>query len=98
MDPLRNLRGVRFLPPPNTHKPPPTTLPPSTPYFPTMLPLFPLTTVLFPGAPMPLHIFEPRYRQMLADCLEGDRRFGLVPGEPAEAGGGGGIGHTPGGQ
>ena len=27
---------------------------------------------------MPLHIFEPRYRQMVADCLEGDRRFGMV--------------------
>jgi len=93
MDPLRNLRGFRFLPPPNTHNPPPTTLPPSTPYFPTMLPLFPLTTVLFPGAPMPLHIFEPRYRQMLADCLEGDRRFGLVPGELAEPGAVGCIAH-----
>ena len=58
-----------------------------------MLPLFPLTTVLFPGAPMPLHIFEPRYRQMLADCLEGDRRFGLVPGEAAEAGAVGCIAH-----
>jgi Lon protease-like protein len=33
--------------------------------------------VLFPGTPQLLHIFEPRYRQMLADCLEGDRRFGL---------------------
>ena len=58
-----------------------------------MLPLFPLTTVLFPGAPMPLHIFEPRYRQMLADCLEGDRRFGLVPGEEAEPGAVGCIAH-----
>jgi Lon protease-like protein len=34
--------------------------------------------VLFPGVPLPLHIFEPRYRQMLSDCLEGDRRFGIV--------------------
>jgi len=42
------------------------------------LPLFPLPLVLFPGVPLPLHIFEPRYRQMLADCLEGDRRFGIV--------------------
>ncbi len=42
------------------------------------LPLFPLPVVLFPSAPMPLHIFEPRYRQMLADCLEGDERFALV--------------------
>jgi len=42
------------------------------------LPLFPLPLVLFPGVPLPLHIFEPRYRQMLADCLEGDRKFGIV--------------------
>ncbi|HZE74649.1 MAG TPA: LON peptidase substrate-binding domain-containing protein, partial [Gemmatimonadales bacterium] len=49
------------------------------------LPLFPLNVVLFPGTPLPLHIFEPRYRQMLADCLVGDRRFGLVqPGSEAE--------------
>lgn len=41
------------------------------------IPLFPLGIVLFPGTPQLLHIFEPRYRQMLADCLEGDRRFGL---------------------
>lgn len=42
------------------------------------LPLFPLPLVLFPGIALPLHIFEPRYRRMLADCLEGDRRFGLI--------------------
>jgi uncharacterized protein len=42
------------------------------------LPLFPLHAVLFPGRPLPLHIFEPRYRQMLAECMDGDRRFGVV--------------------
>jgi ATP-dependent Lon protease len=42
------------------------------------LPLFPLPVVLFPGVSLPLHIFEPRYRQMLADCLSGDRRFGML--------------------
>ena len=42
------------------------------------LPLFPLPLVLFPGAPLPLHIFEPRYRQMLADVMAGDRRFGII--------------------
>ncbi len=36
------------------------------------LPIFPLPVVLFPGGPMPLHIFEPRYRQMVAHCVEGD--------------------------
>ncbi|MBA3259740.1 MAG: LON peptidase substrate-binding domain-containing protein [Gemmatimonadales bacterium] len=43
------------------------------------LPIFPLSVVLFPGTPLPLHIFEPRYRKMLADCLAGDRRFGITP-------------------
>ena len=42
------------------------------------LPIFPLPVVLFPGVALPLHIFEPRYRRMLADCLAEDRRFGLV--------------------
>jgi ATP-dependent Lon protease len=42
------------------------------------LPLFPLPLVLFPRAPLPLHIFEPRYRRLLADCLTGDREFGIV--------------------
>lgn len=41
------------------------------------LPVFPLNTVLFPGLALPLHIFEPRYRRMVADCLEGDRTFGV---------------------
>lgn len=43
-----------------------------------LLPLFPLPVVLFPGATLPLHIFEPRYRRMLADCLASDSRFGLI--------------------
>ena len=42
------------------------------------LPLFPLHVVLFPGRPLPLHVFEPRYRKMLADILAGDREFGVV--------------------
>lgn len=42
------------------------------------LPLFPLHTVLFPGRPLPLHIFERRYRALLEDCLDGDGRFGVV--------------------
>jgi ATP-dependent Lon protease len=42
------------------------------------LPLFPLRLVLFPGVHLPLHIFEPRYRRMLADCLAGDRHFGII--------------------
>lgn len=42
------------------------------------LPMFPLGTVLFPGVAMPLHVFEPRYRSMMRDCLAGDHRFGVV--------------------
>jgi Lon protease-like protein len=34
--------------------------------------------VLFPHALMPLHIFEPKYRKMLHDCIEGDRLFGIA--------------------
>ena len=42
------------------------------------LPIFPLPVVLFPGVPQALHIFEPRYRRMLYDCLAADRRFGIA--------------------
>jgi ATP-dependent Lon protease len=45
---------------------------------PRELPIFPLPLVLFPGTTQPLHIFEPRYRSMLSDCLSGDRRFGIA--------------------
>jgi|SRR2546425_4084199 len=41
------------------------------------LPLFPLAVVLFPGVPLPLHIFEPRYRQMLTDIRVSNNFFGL---------------------
>jgi Lon protease-like protein len=39
--------------------------------------LFPLNTVLFPGAVLNLHIFEPRYKQMVAECIEGGEAFGV---------------------
>jgi Lon protease-like protein len=42
------------------------------------IPIFPLNTVLFPGTWLPLRVFEPRYRQMLADCLDGERAFGVA--------------------
>ena len=42
------------------------------------LPLFPLQTVLYPGLPIPLHVFEERYRQMFKRVLDGERRFGVV--------------------
>ncbi|HET9372809.1 MAG TPA: LON peptidase substrate-binding domain-containing protein [Vicinamibacterales bacterium] len=45
----------------------------------SLLPLFPLpNVVLFPGALLPLHIFEPRYRDMVADALDADRRLVMV--------------------
>ncbi|MDL9936160.1 LON peptidase substrate-binding domain-containing protein [Gordonia sp. ABSL1-1] len=42
--------------------------------------MFPLGTALLPGEPLPLRIFEPRYREMLSDCLDSDepRGFGVV--------------------
>ena len=55
---------------------------------PPSIPLFPLpNVVLFPNVFLPLHIFEPRYRQMVADALEGDRIIGMTllrPGYEAE--------------
>jgi uncharacterized protein len=47
--------------------------------FPSTLPLFPLpNVVLFPGVYLPLHVFEPRYRTMAQDALDGDRLIGMV--------------------
>lgn len=43
-----------------------------------LLPLFPLDVVLLPGAVLPLHIFEPRYKEMIGECLEQHRPFGIV--------------------
>jgi Lon protease-like protein len=43
-----------------------------------LLPLFPLDVVLFPGTPLPLHIFEPRYKEMIGECLAEHRHFGVV--------------------
>jgi Lon protease-like protein len=43
-----------------------------------LFPLFPLEIVVFPGAPLPLHIFEPRYKEMIGECLSQERPFGMV--------------------
>ncbi len=40
--------------------------------------MFPLSTVLYPHAMLPLHVFEPRYRELVAACLVGDGEFGVV--------------------
>lgn len=47
-------------------------------FFPSTIPIFPLPLVLFPGQVKQLRIFEPRYRQMLLDCLSEDVPFGIV--------------------
>ena len=54
-----------------------------------LLPLFPLNLVLYPEETIPLHIFEPRYRLMVADCEETNSEFGIVlstDGEIAQVG------------
>lgn len=43
-----------------------------------LLPLFPLDVVLLPGTPLPLHVFEPRYKEMIGECLANDAPFGVV--------------------
>jgi Lon protease-like protein len=44
----------------------------------SLLPLFPLDLVLFPGTSLPLHIFEPRYKEMISECLDRKKSFGVV--------------------
>jgi len=48
----------------------------------SLVPLFPLELVLLPGVPLPLHIFEPRYKEMIAECLEQQKPFGVVRASP----------------
>ena len=43
-----------------------------------LLPLFPLDLVLLPGTPLPLHIFEPRYKEMIGECLSNNAPFGVI--------------------
>jgi ATP-dependent Lon protease len=45
---------------------------------PERIPLFPLNVVLLPGAELPLHIFEPRYREMVKKCLAAKSEFGML--------------------
>jgi len=44
----------------------------------SLMPIFPLELVLLPGVPLPLHIFEPRYKEMIAECLDQKKPFGVV--------------------
>jgi Lon protease-like protein len=50
---------------------------------PERIPLFPLNVVLFPGANLPLHIFEPRYREMVKACLQEKSEFGMLLSMPS---------------
>lgn len=43
-----------------------------------LLPLFPLEVVLLPGTPLPLHIFEPRYKEMIRECRANNAPFGII--------------------
>jgi uncharacterized protein len=43
------------------------------------IPLFPLSIVVFPGESLNLHIFEPRYKQLIKDCFENKKPFGIPP-------------------
>lgn len=45
---------------------------------PTLLPLFPLRVVVFPRTPLPLHIFEERYKEMIGDAIRAGSEFGIV--------------------
>ena len=45
---------------------------------PTLLPLFPLRVVVFPRTPLPLHIFEERYKEMVGEAVRGNSEFGVV--------------------
>jgi Lon protease-like protein len=55
------------------------------------LPLFPLNVVMFPGMTLPLRIFEPRYLQMVDDCIKSDKTFGVVCLQHGEETGGPGL-------
>ena len=60
------------------------------------IPLFPLRTVLFPGMPLPLRIFEERYRIMVRELLDSGGRFGVILIREGEEVGGGAIPHKVG--
>lgn len=64
---------------------------PRTPGGARRLPMFPLGTVLVPGMVLPLHVFEPRYRALVADCLAGEPVFGVVLIERGSEVGGGDV-------
>lgn len=56
-----------------------------------VLPMFPLGSVLLPSLFLPLHVFEPRYRALVHECLLGDREFGVVLIERGSEVGGGDL-------
>jgi Lon protease-like protein len=60
------------------------------------IPIFPLSNVvLFPGLQIPLHVFEPRYRQMVEAAMAGDKRIGMVVVRPESGGDSAAMGGDP---
>lgn len=57
----------------------------------TTLPMFPLGSVLFPSMILPLHVFEPRYRALVDDCVADNGEFGVVLIERGSEVGGGDV-------
>ena len=45
----------------------------------TFIPLFPLNIVVYPGEELNLHIFEPRYKQLISECFNDKKEFGVAP-------------------
>jgi hypothetical protein len=43
------------------------------------IPIFPLSIVVYPGEDLNLHIFEPRYKQLISECKEANKPFGITP-------------------
>ena len=80
---LLALAGVLSAPAAAEAQPPAFDPVPGAVTLPEVIPVFPLQDVmLFPNVSRPLHIFEPRYRAMVADALDGDRLIGMVMFEP----------------
>ena len=63
---------------PRSVRTPPAARSTATVSLPHRLPLFPLGVVLFPDEPIPLHIFEPRYREMVKVCIADELAFGIA--------------------
>src|SRR5580704_6682603 len=73
---MRTVSSRAFAPP--QHAFPPSGMIWAGTMRPDRIPLFPLNVVLLPGADLPLHIFEPRYLEMVSRCLKEKSEFGVL--------------------